>query len=193
MNERNHSSAPGSWVDEAELIARVRQGDAAAERQLYQAHVDRTYRLAYRLTGDEELAQEFTQEAFIRAFDRIDQFRGDAAFGTWFRSIATSVIYNGLRKIKRFRKREFELDEASSLGGNESVAEPDLKEKLSRAIEDLPAKYRMVFVMHDVEGYTHEEISSAMGTQVGTSKAQLSRARAKLREALSQFAGEWAS
>jgi RNA polymerase sigma-70 factor (ECF subfamily) len=180
-------------VDEVRLIARVRSGDAAAERELYQAHVDRTYRLAYRLTGDDELAQEFTQEAFIRAFDRIDQFRGEAAFGTWLRSIATSVIYNGLRKVKRFRQREFELDEASSLGGGAREAEPDLKEKLSRAIEDLPAKYRMVFVMHDVEGYTHEEISSAMGTQVGTSKAQLSRARAKLREALSEFAGEWAS
>ncbi len=180
-------------MDEVRLIARVRSGDAAAERQLYQAHVDRTYRLAYRLTGDDELAQEFTQEAFIRAFDRIDQFRGEAAFGTWLRSIATSVIYNGLRKVKRFRQREFELDEASLLGGNERVAEPDLKEKLSRAIEDLPAKYRMVFVMHEVEGYTHEEISSAMGTQVGTSKAQLSRARAKLRAALSEFAGEWAS
>lgn len=180
-------------MDEVRLIARVRSGDAAAERQLYQAHVDRTYRLAYRLTGDDELAQEFTQEAFIRAFDRIDQFRGEAAFGTWLRSIATSVIYNGLRKIKRFRQREFELDEASLRGGTERVAEPDLKEKLSRAIEDLPAKYRMVFVMHEVEGYTHEEISSAMGTQVGTSKAQLSRARAKLRAALSEFAGEWAS
>ena len=180
-------------MEEVRLIARVRSGDAAAERELYRTHVDRTYRLAYRLTGDDELAQEFTQEAFIRAFDRIDQFRGEAAFGTWLRSIATSVIYNGLRKIKRFRQREFELDEASAYGGSERVAEPDLKEKLSRAIEDLPAKYRMVFVMHDVEGYTHEEISSAMGTQVGTSKAQLSRARAKLREALSEFAGEWAS
>lgn len=193
MNDGNHSSAPGSWVDEGRLIARVRQGDAAAERQLYQAHVDRTYRLAYRLTGDEDLAQEFTQETFIRAFDRINQFRGEAAFGTWLRSIATSVIYNGLRKIKRFRRREFTLEEASGLGGSETAAEPDLKQRLARAIEDLPAKYRMVFVMHDVEGYTHEEISAALGMQLGTSKAQLSRARAKLRDALSQFAGEWAS
>ena len=193
MNDGNHSSAPGSWVDEGRLIARVRQGDAAAERQLYQAHVDRTYRLAYRLTGDEDLAQEFTQETFIRAFDRINQFRGEAAFGTWLRSIATSVIYNGLRKIKRFRRREFTLEEASGLGGSDTAAEPDLKQRLARAIEDLPAKYRMVFVMHDVEGYTHEEISAALGMQLGTSKAQLSRARAKLRDALSQFAGEWAS
>lgn len=180
-------------MDEGKLIARVRQGDPTAERQLYQAHVDRTYRLAYRLTGDEDLAQEFTQETFIRAFDRIGQFRGDAAFGTWLRSIATSVIYNGLRKIKRFRQREFNLDAAASLGSPDRSAEPDLKQRLARAIEDLPAKYKMVFVMHDVEGYTHEEISSALGMQLGTSKAQLSRARAKLRDALSQFAGEWAS
>ncbi len=180
-------------MDEARLIARVRGGDEAAERQLYETYVDNTYRLAYHLTGDDDLAQEFTQETFIRAFDRIDQFRGDAAFGTWLRSIATSVIYNGLRKVKRFRQREFDLDEAGGAGASDRTAEPDLKEKLSRAIENLPVKYRTVFVMHDVEGYTHEEISTALGTQVGTSKAQLSRARAKLRDALSEFAGEWAS
>jgi RNA polymerase sigma-70 factor (ECF subfamily) len=180
-------------VDETRLIARVRGGDETAERQLYDAHVDQTYRFAYRMTGDDDLAQEFTQETFIRAFDRIDQFRGDAAFGTWLRSIAASVVYNGLRKVKRFRQREFDLGEVGAAGTREHRAEPDLKEKLSRAIDDLPIKYRTVFVMHDVEGYTHEEISAALGTQVGTSKAQLSRARAKLREALSEFAGEWAS
>jgi RNA polymerase sigma-70 factor (ECF subfamily) len=163
------------------------------ERQLYDGHVDRTFRLAYRLTGDEDVAQELTQEVFIRAFDKIDQFRGEAAFGTWLRSIATSVIYNGLRKVKRFRQREFGLEEVGALGANPRRTEPDLKEKLERAIDGLPDKYRMVFVMHDVEGYTHEEISQSMGSQVGTSKAQLSRARAKLREALSEFAGEWAS
>ena len=180
-------------MDEARLIARVRGGDEMAERQLYDAHVDQTYGFAYRMTGDDDLAQEFTQETFIRAFDRIDQFRGDAAFGTWLRSIATSVVYNGLRKVKRFRQREFDLDEVGGVGTGDHRAEPDLKEKLSRAIDDLPVKYKTVFVMHDVEGYTHEEISTVLGTQVGTSKAQLSRARAKLREALSEFAGEWAS
>ncbi|KPJ95431.1 MAG: hypothetical protein AMS18_02855 [Gemmatimonas sp. SG8_17] len=183
----------GSRVDEAILIARVRKGDPAAERQLYEAHVDQTYRLAYRFTGDDELARDLTQETFIRAFDRIGQFRGEAAFGTWLRSIATSVIYNGLRKVKRFRQREFDLDEVQATGDSRVEAEPDLKDKLRRAIDNLPHKYRMVFVMHDVEGYTHDEISTALGTQVGTSKAQLSRARARLRESLSEFAGEWAS
>ena len=190
--ELNNQSL-GSRVDEGILIARVRKGDPAAERQLYEAHVDQTYRLAYRFTGDDELARDMTQETFIRAFDRIGQFRGEAAFGTWLRSIATSVIYNGLRKVKRFRQREFDLDEVQAVGSSRVEAEPDLKDKLRRAIDDLPHKYRMVFVMHDVEGYTHEEISSALGTQVGTSKAQLSRARARLRESLSEFAGEWAS
>jgi len=180
-------------VDEDLLVARARRGDAAAERQLFETHVDRIYRLAYRMTGDDDQAQEFTQETFIRAFERIDQFRGDAAFGTWLNSIGTSVIYNGLRKVTRFRQREFEYDEVGTIASNEKQAEPDLKEKLALAIDDLPVKYKMVFVMHDVEGFTHEEIGAAMEMPVGTSKAQLSRARAKLRESLAEFAGEWAS
>ncbi|OLB67681.1 MAG: hypothetical protein AUI09_02495 [Gemmatimonadetes bacterium 13_2_20CM_2_66_5] len=130
-------------MDESQLIARVRAGDSAAERALYDAHVDRVYRLAFRLAGDDALAQDFTQETFIRAFDRLRH------------------------------------------------AEPDLKARLKQAIDDLPEGYRTVFLMHDVEGYTHEEIGVALGVETGTSKAQLSRARAKLRVALSDFAGEW--
>jgi RNA polymerase sigma-70 factor (ECF subfamily) len=90
-------------VDEHELIARVRAGEPAAERALYDAHVDRVYRLAYRLAGDDELARDFTQEAFIRAFDRLHTFRGDSRFSTWLHAITTSVALNGLRKTKRFR------------------------------------------------------------------------------------------
>jgi len=180
-------------VDEQQLVARVRAGDARAERALYDEHVDRVYRLAYRMAGDDDLAREFAQETFIRVFDRIGQFRGEAALGTWIRSIATSVVLNGLRKVKRFRQREVDLEIARSAGGNRRQAEPDLKEKLGRAIDALPNKYRMVFVMHDVEGYTHQEISEQLGMQLGTSKAQLSRARARLRESLAEFAGEWAS
>ena len=184
-----------SWgaVDEQLVVARVKRGDAAAERQIFETHVDRVYRLAFRMTGDDDQAQEFTQETFIRAFERIDQFRGESSFGTWLNSIGTSVIYNGLRKVKRFRQREFEYDEVGAIAGNERRAEPDLKEKLAAAIDELPIKYRMVFVMHDVEGYTHEEIGAALEMPVGTSKAQLSRARARLRETLAEFAGEWAS
>ena len=175
------------------LIARVRAGDGAAERALYDAHVDRVYRLAFRLAGDDDLAQEFTQETFIRAFEKLEGFRGESALSTWLHSIATSVVLNGLRKVKRFRGRETDLDAGIDQAGGRRTAEPDLKTRLRAAIDGLPEKYRMVFVMHDVEGYTHEEIGAALGVETGTSKAQLSRARAKLRDALADFAGEWVS
>ena len=103
-------------MDERELIARVRAGDGAAERALYDAHVNRVYRLAYRLAGDDDLAQDFTQETFIRAFERLHGFRGEAALSTWLYAIATSVTLNGLRKLKRFRQRETDLDAAGGVG-----------------------------------------------------------------------------
>jgi RNA polymerase sigma-70 factor (ECF subfamily) len=178
-------------VDESLLIARVRAGDSAAERVLYDAHVDRVYRLAFRLAGDDALAQDFTQEAFIRAFDRLGSFRGDAAFSTWLHTITTTVVLNGLRKVKRLRQRETDIDDAQAVGVKKRESEPDLKIRLTKAIDELPEGYRTVFVLHDVEGYTHEEIGAALGVETGTSKAQLSRARAKLRVALADFAGEW--
>jgi RNA polymerase sigma-70 factor, ECF subfamily len=180
-------------VDEHELIGRVRAGDGAAERALYDAHVDRVFRLAYRFTGDDELARDCTQDTFIRAFERLASFRGDAKFSTWLHAIATSVALNALRKVKRFRQRETDLDAATELPAAGRETEPDLKRRLARAIDDLPTGYRTVFVMHDVEGYTHEEIGATLGIEAGTSKAQLSRARARLREALADFAGEWVS
>lgn len=178
-------------MDERELIARVRAGDGAAERALYDAHVDRVYRLAYRLAGDDDLAREFTQDAFVRAFERLGSFRGDAKLSTWLHAITTSVVLNGLRKVRRFRQREADLESADGVAGGRRAAEPDLKRRLAEAIDALPHGYRTVFVMHDVEGYTHEEIGTALGVETGTSKAQLSRARARLRESLADFAGEW--
>jgi len=180
-------------VDERELIARVRAGDGAAERALYDAHVDRVYRLAYRLAGDDDLARELTQDTFVRAFERLGSFRGESKLSTWLHAVATSVVLNGLRKAKRFRQRETDLDEATGISSGPPPAEPDLKRRLAQAIDRLPKGYRIVFVMHDVEGYTHEEIGAALGIETGTSKAQLSRARGKLREALADFAGEWVS
>jgi len=180
-------------VDESALIARVRAGDGAAERALYDTHVDRVYRLAYRLSGDDELAREFTQDTFVRAFERLGSFRGEERLSTWLYAITTSVVLNGLRKVKRFRRRETDLTEATGVSRPGRQAEPDLKRRLAVAIDGLPDGYRTVFVMHDVEGYTHEEIGAALGIETGTSKAQLSRARARLREALADFAGEWVS
>ena len=186
------AAAASARMDERTLIQRVLAGDVGAERALYDAHVDRVYRLAFRFAGRDDLAQDFTQDAFIRAFERLHEFRGDSSFATWLHTIAVSVAMNGMRKVKRFRQRELELDEvmdAPATGRRE--AEPDLKRRLAAAIDALPDGYRTVFVLHDVEGYTHEEIAETLGVASGTSKTQLFRARAKLREALRDFAGEW--
>jgi RNA polymerase sigma-70 factor (ECF subfamily) len=180
-------------VDDNQLVAEVLRGEARAERELYDRHVDRVYRLAFRMAGDETLARDLTQDTFIRAFGRLADFRGEASLATWLHAIATSVILNGLKKVKRLRSREQDGDELPEVAGTLREAEPDLKLRLARAIDGLPDGYRMVFVMHDVEGYTHEEIGAALGIQAGTSKAQLSRARARLRVELAEFAGEWAS
>lgn len=179
-------------MTDAQLIADILRGDARAERQLYDAHVNRIYRLAWRMSGDEALARDFTQDTFVRAFDKLADFRGDASLATWLHSIATSVILNGLKKVKRIHGREIGGDELLEAASTTRHAEPDLKVRLQRAIDGLAAGYRTVFVMHDVEGYTHEEIATALGIQVGTSKAQLHRARARLRDDLADFAGEWA-
>ena len=178
-------------VEHVPLVQRVLAGDPAAERELYDAHVDRVYRLAFRITGDADQATEYTQDAFVRVFDRLAEFRGEAALSTWITSVAMSVVYSGLRKIKRFREREVDLEMAAPIAATARRAEPDLKASLKAAIDALPDGCRTVFLMHDVEGYTHEEIGTALGIQDGTSKAQLSRARARLREMLAAFEGEW--
>jgi RNA polymerase sigma-70 factor (ECF subfamily) len=177
-------------VTDQALIARALTGDPLAERELYETHVDRVFRLTYRIAGDSDRAQDYTQETFIRAFDRLATFRGDSAFSTWLGAIAISVALNGLRKVKRLATRELSIDDAAPVGHTPAAADPDLKARLHAAIDDLPDGYRTVFVMHDVEGYTHEEIGRALGVQPGTSKAQLFRARARLRERLADFARE---
>jgi RNA polymerase sigma-70 factor (ECF subfamily) len=178
-------------VDESDLIRRVLRGEPTAERALYEAHVDRVYRLAYRMTGEEELAREYTQDTFVRVFQRLGDFRGDAALATWIHSIAVSVVLNGLRKVKRSRQREVELDDAPELTVSQAPAEPKLRERLRSAIDTLSERYRLVFVMHDIEGFTHEEIGSSLQVAVGTSKAMLFRARARLREQLADIAQEF--
>jgi RNA polymerase sigma-70 factor (ECF subfamily) len=140
--------------------------------------------------GDLDRAQDWVQETFIRAFEKLGEFRGDSALSTWLCSIAISVSLNGLRKVKRFREREVPLDDAPPMGFTPREADPDLKTRMAAAIDGLPDGYRAVFVMHDVEGFTHEEIGRTLGVQPGTSKAQLFRARARQRQVLADFARE---
>ena len=178
-------------MDDRELIARIRGGDGSAERALYDAHVDRVYRLTFRMAGSADLAEDFTQDTFVRAFGHLAEFRGEASFSTWLHAIAVSVVLNGMRRVKRLREREVELEAAGEMGAEGREAEPDLKQRLRQAIDGLPEHARMVFLMHDLEGYTHEEIGEVLGIPSGTSKARLFRARAALREELADFAGEW--
>lgn len=178
-------------MTELELIKRASKGDQQAFRTLYDANVDRIYRLAYRMAGEEDLAKDFTQEAFLRAYQRLDQFRGDAAFSTWLHSIAVSVALNGLRKVDRHRKRERSLEDAAHVAPGNAPAEPGVREHIDSAVNDLPDIYKTVFLMHDLEGYSHREIAQTLGVAEGTSKARLSRARAKLREALGDAMQEY--
>ena len=171
-------------MDERELTARVKLGDEAAERALYEAHVDRVYWTAYRMSGRHDLAQDLTQDVFIRAFGRIGDYRGDAPFGAWLHAITTSVVLNGLRKVKRFDQREAVLEEAAMVTTSTREAEPDLKERLAQAIEALPEGCRVTFLMHDVEGFTHGEIGRTLGIPEGTARSDLHHARAALRRLL---------
>lgn len=177
-------------MEQRDLVARVLAGDPEAERELYDAHVDRVYRLVYRMVGDGGLASDYTQDTFVRTFERLATFRGESALSTWITAIAISVVYNGQRKLRRIRTREVDLEHAEPVAITVRRADPDLKARLKQAIGGLPQGYRTVFLMHDVEGFTHEQIGSALGIQEGTSKAQLSRARAKLRNELAAFAGD---
>jgi RNA polymerase sigma-70 factor (ECF subfamily) len=177
-------------TSDRQLVSACIAGDALAERALYDAHVDRVYRLAFRMAGDSDLAADFTQETFIRAFDRLGQYRGDSSLATWLHTITVSVALNGMRKVKRLRTRVDNIDDVPDIGRETTPIGADLKTKLHAAIDALSEKLRPVFLMHDVEGYTHEEISGALGIPVGTSKARLFDARAKLRLALAAFAGD---
>ncbi len=147
-------------MDDRELIGRVLAGDPSAERELYDAHVDRVFRLAYRMAGDLDRAQDYVQETFIRAFQRLADFRGESA------PLDLALLDRDLDHAERApqdasgpRSGRWRLDDAPPMGDARREADPDLKERLTRAIDELPEGYRTVFVMHEVEGYTHEEIA----------------------------------
>lgn len=173
-------------LDERDLLARLRAGEPAAERQFYDLHVDRIYRLAYRMTRDGTMAQDMTQDTFVRAFASLPGFRGESALSTWLHAIGVSVILNGLRKVKRLQAHETSLDAAEHAPGSVPHSDPSLRDRVQRAVDRLSDRYRTVVVMHDVEGYKHEEIAAILGIPSGTSKARLSRARAWLREDLTR-------
>ena len=177
-------------MTERQLINRASKGDAAAERVIYDTHVDRVFRMAYRMTGDEALAEDLTQETFLRAFGNLDRFRGDASLSTWLYAIGMRTVLSGLRKVRRLRERETDLETAPELPGRPR-RDAELRLLLDEAIDALPEDMRVVFLMHDVEGFKHREIADGLGITDGTSKSRLHRARAWLRDYLARYGFEF--
>ena len=173
--------------DERSLIAKAMIGDRIAARALYDAHAARVHRVTYRICGDVDLAADLTQDVFVLVFRELPKFRGESAFTTWLHRIAVTVSLNAMRKVKRLRQRETDLDEARHHEHESGDIDPDLREKLAAAIDALPEGLRLALVMHTIEGYTHAEVGKALGIAEGTSKARVFEARARLRQALGSF------
>ena len=164
------------------LIARTQAGDRAAFAALYRANHRRIYALCVRLCGDRHLAEELTQEAFIRAWEQLHTYRAEARFSTWLHRVAVNVVLTWQRKHKPWLRRVGSEDELPETAVHET---PDKTRDLEGAISRLPERARQVFVLMDIEGYRHEETAGLLGIAVGTSKAQLFRAREHLRGMLS--------
>jgi RNA polymerase sigma-70 factor (ECF subfamily) len=166
------------------LVGRAAAGDVEAFEELYRVNVGRVYALCLRMAGDPTLAEELAQEAFVRAWQKLGSFRGASAFSTWLHRVTVNVVLGHRRSTARRETR------VSAVGDNlprdVAVREARTAESidLERAISSLPDGARRVFVLHDVEGFRHREISRLTGIAVGTSKAQLHRARKLLRKAL---------
>ena len=164
-------------------VRRAQQGDTAAFEQIYRANVGRIHALCLRLCGDPVRAEELTQDVFVRAWEKLALFRGESSFGTWLHRLAVNVVLNQLKSDGRQRKRVVDDDGAVDVLPARPTTPGDRMD-LEKAIAGLPPGARRVFVLHDVEGYRHEEIAEQLGITSGGSKAQLHRARLLLREAL---------
>jgi RNA polymerase sigma-70 factor, ECF subfamily len=170
--------------DEAAMVARARGGDSRAFEALYREHVNRVYGLCLRMTGNVSEAEDCTQEAFIQAWNKLGKFRGDSAFGTWMHRIAVNAVLGRIRKSKREQDRIQVVAETASSPA--SIGDSGELRDLSDAIDRLPEGARHVFVLNAVYGYSHEESSNMLGIAVGTTKAQLHRARRLLAQQLKE-------
>lgn len=161
------------------LVSRVKQNDIQAFEQLYRLHIGRVYGLCFRLAANRELAEEFAQEAFVRAWQKIRTFRGDSAFSSWLYRLTTNLVLSHLRKKQH---QLISLDDAGeAINSREPQLETGKIMDMEQAISKLPDGARMIFVLHDIEGHQHNEIAELTGLAIGTTKAQLHRARQLLR------------
>jgi RNA polymerase sigma-70 factor (ECF subfamily) len=168
-----------------ECIARAQSGDVDAFEILYREHSARIYALCLRLMGgDANDATELMQDVFIKAWRRLGTFRGDSAFYSWLHRLAVNTMLENVRGDKRRSARVLTMDDTSRLAGAARSSGVDTKMEMEEAIASLPRGARTAFVLHDVEGYQHQEIAEQLSVSVGTVKAQLHRARRLLRERL---------
>jgi RNA polymerase sigma-70 factor (ECF subfamily) len=166
-------------------VRRAQAGDVDAFELLYRQHAGRIYALCLRLkAGDSSEATELMQDVFIRAWRGISTFRGDSAFGSWLHRLAVNTMLENARGEQRRIARVLPMDDTSRLEGAARSSGVDLRMDMEEAIASLPQGARLAFVLHDVEGYQHQEIAARLGVSVGTIKAQLHRARRLLRERL---------
>jgi RNA polymerase sigma-70 factor (ECF subfamily) len=169
-------------MDDTLLIRKACAGDATAVRALYDRYAPRVYAVVRRIAGDDELAKDYAQEAWIRAIRALPTFRGDSRFSTWLHRIAVNSALQALRKSETRQKREAPIPE--HVATTPGVRDALLERRLESALDRLPEGMRRVIILHDVEGYTHEEIAEVLGVTSGTSKSQLFKARSKMREML---------
>lgn len=181
---QTRTSTPGAPAPLGDDVAAAAAGDRRAFERVYRAHADRVYSLCVRMLGDRGLADEVTQDVFVRVWEKLPGFRGDAAFTTWLHRVAVNVVLTR-RKAAGIREGRVADDEALDSAPSRADSPGDRLD-LESAIAGLPRGARTVFVLHDVQGFTHEEIGEQLGISPGGSKAQLHRARMLLRAALTR-------
>lgn len=180
-----HSSADAG--DAADIVRRAQRGDLAAFEQLYRAHAGRVTALCLRLTGDRQRAEELMQDTFVRAWEKLESYRGESAFGTWLHRVTVNLFLLVERGDKRRFAHVETMDSLEELPAAETGSgDPGDRIDLERAIAMLPNGARMAFVLHEIEGYRHEEIAAMSGIAAATVRAQLHRARRLLMEALNR-------
>ncbi|MEO5580532.1 MAG: sigma-70 family RNA polymerase sigma factor [Gemmatimonadaceae bacterium] len=168
-----------------DAVSRAQAGDVDAFEAIYREHSPRVYALCLRLAGDSGAdASELMQDVFIRAWRGLGSFRGDCAFSSWLHRLAVNVMLETARSDKRRTSRVLVMEDPDTVGAPSASVTPDLRMDLEDAMARLPPGARMAFVLHDIEGYKHEEIAEQLGVAVGTVKAQLHRARKLLIKAL---------
>ena len=166
------------------LVREAQAGSPKAFEQLYLENVDRIFALCLRIAGDSTRAEELTQDVFVRAWQMIRTFRGEAAFSSWLHRLAVNVVLVDFRSRQRREKRVFSAEDIEAYDRADPMPTPGTGIDLESAVASLPPQARTVFVLHDVEGYRHEEIAQLLGLATGTCKAQLHRARKLLKEVL---------